>query len=79
MQIDQKTIQRLLSMNDEKLASLIEQIARQSGIPPESLGISPGNIQSIRSALSNANADDLARMNRMYEAYRKNGRPGGAG
>ena len=76
MQIDQKTIRRLLAMNDEKLLTLFGQIAQESGIPAESIGITPGDIRSIRSALSGATDADLEQMNRMYEEYPKNNRGG---
>lgn len=71
MQIDQKTLARLLSMNDERLALLINRIARESGITPETLGAHPENIASIRAALGSATEEDLKRLNALYAAYRK--------
>ena len=72
MQIDQKTIRRMLSMSDEQLAALMTQIARESGMNPADFGIRPGDIQSIRNALGNANEEDLKKMNLLYDDYRRN-------
>lgn len=71
MQIDQKTLGRLLSMNDEKLAQLIRKIAEESGISPEALGARPDDIASIRAALGSATEEDLKRLNALYAAYRQ--------
>ena len=74
MQIDQKTIRRMLSMSDEQLASLMTQIAQESGIRPEEFGIRPGDMQSIRQALGNASEDDIQKMNQLYDNYRRSRR-----
>ncbi len=71
MQIDQKTLQRLLTMNDEKLAAMIDRIARESGISPEALGARPDDIRSIRAALGSATEEDLKRLNELYNVYRQ--------
>lgn len=71
MHIDQKTLRLLLSMNDEKLAGLMQQIARESGIPPEALGAKSDDIASIRAALGSATEEDLNRLNALYAAYRR--------
>lgn len=74
MQIDKKMLDRLLGMNDDQLGDLIRRIATESGIDPAVLGISTENIAAIRAALSNADTQDLAQYNQIYEAYRKNRR-----
>ena len=61
-------------MNDDQLGDLIRRIATESGIDPAVLGISTENIAAIRAALSNADTQDLAQYNQIYEAYRKNRR-----
>ena len=63
MQIDQKTLNRLLTMNDDQLGNLIQEIAREAGIDPSTLGLNPQNIADVRQALGNATNDDLQKMN----------------
>ena len=72
MQIDQKMLNRLLSMNDDQLGALIGQIATESGIDPSTLGIDAQNLTSIRTALSNATDADLEQLNRIWSDYRQN-------
>ena len=74
MQLDQKMLNRLLSLNDQQLGALIEQIARESGIDPAQLGIQPDNIAGIRQALGSATDADVEKLNQMYADYRRNQR-----
>ena len=71
MQIDQKTLSRLLSMNDAQLGAIIRGIAAEAGIDPAQLGLNPDNIASVRRALGAATDADLAQMNALYESYRQ--------
>ena len=77
MQIDPKMLKRLLSMNDEQLKELIDQIAREAGVDPSALGLRPENLQSVRQALSNATDSDLEQFNQIYNAYRQSRRNSG--
>ncbi len=72
MQIDQKTLQYLLSLNDEKLAAMLQKVARESGISPDAIGGRPDDINSIRAALGSATDADLKRLNELYAAFRQN-------
>lgn len=72
MHIDQKMLNRLLSMNDDQLGALIGQIATESGINPSALGIDAQNLTSIRQALSNATDADLEQLNQIWSDYRQN-------
>ncbi len=74
MQLDQKMLNRLLTMNDEQLGEVVREIAREAGIDPALLGIDPQNIKSIRQALGAANDTDLQQLNEVYQAYRQNKR-----
>ena len=71
MQIDQKMLNRLLNMNDEQLGNLIQEIAKEAGIDPATLGLNPQNIADVRNALGNATDGDLQKMNAVYEEYRR--------
>ncbi len=74
MQLDQKMLNRLLSMSDEQLASVIGKIAAESGIDPMLLGMNPENVQSIRQALGSAGEEELKQLGEIYTAYRQNQR-----
>lgn len=74
MQIDKKSLERLLTMNDSQLSELIKKIAEESGIDPAVLGLNPQNIQSIRQALGSASDQDLTQLNQIYDTYRQNRR-----
>lgn len=70
MQIDRQALERLLSMNDKQLKSVINRLAAQSGINPSDFNIDPKSIESIRQALSSASDEDLKRIAEQYEAGR---------
>ena len=71
MQIDQKMLNRLLTMNDDQLGNLIREIANEAGIDPSALGLNPQNIADLRRALGSATEDDMQKMNTVYEEYRR--------
>ena len=71
MQIDQKMLNRLLTMNDQQLGNLIQEIAKEAGIDPSMLGLNPQNIADVRNALGNATDGDLEKLNAVYEEYRR--------
>ncbi len=74
MQLDKKSIDRLLSMNDRALEELVRRVAAESGIDPRALGLNIENIQSLRTALSSATEADLAALTEVYNAYKQNKR-----
>lgn len=74
MQIDQKMLNRLLTMDDKQLGEIIQTIATEAGIDPTMLGLNPENIQSIRQALGSATDQDLEQLNAVYNTYRQNKR-----
>ena len=71
MQIDRQALEKLLSMNDRQLKSVITRLATQSGIDPAEFNIDPKSIESIRTALGSASDEDLRRIAEQYEANRK--------
>ena len=72
MQIDQKTLNRLLSMRDDQLAAVIRKIAADAGIDPAALGLNPNNVAEIRRALGSASSEDLEQLGEIYNTYRQN-------
>lgn len=73
MQIDRRSLERLLSLNDRQLGLVINKLLSESGIDPAAFNIDPKNIASVRDAIANANDDDLRRVAEQYEAYKKSG------
>ncbi|MBE6589076.1 MAG: hypothetical protein E7643_02745 [Ruminococcaceae bacterium] len=71
MQIDQKTLSRLLAMNDEQLSTVIKKIAVDAGIDPTALGITQDSIESIRTALGSVSDRDLEALNEVYQSFRQ--------
>ena len=61
MQLDRNAINRMLSLNDEQLKSLIRSLAENTGLDLSSFNISATDVQSIRRALSGATDADLER------------------
>ena len=74
MQIDQKMLNRLLTMDDEHLADLIRNVATEAGIDPSQIGLNKQSIADIRQALGSATSQDLQRINDVYQSYRHNQR-----
>jgi hypothetical protein len=73
MLLDKKTLDMLLSLDDDKLALVIKKIAADAGIPPQSLSIGKSEISGIRSALSMATDSDISRALELIKNY-KNGK-----
>ena len=76
MQLDKKSLDRLLTLNDAQLAEVIRTIAAEAGIDPSLLGLNPQNISGIRQALGSATQEDLAQLNTIYDTYKQNRRRG---
>lgn len=68
MQLDKNKLNLLLRMNDGQLQELLQRIAKESGIRPESLGLNPQNIEEIRRVLGSATDADLEQYNRILRA-----------
>lgn len=73
MQLDQKTLSRLLAMNDEQLTSVIQHLATDAGIDPSGLGIDEGRIREIRRALGSVTDRDLEALGEIYRDFRTKG------
>ena len=71
MKIDKRSLQILLSMNDEQLSALLAKIAKESGISAADFGANPNDLNGIRQALGAATEADLERLNALYADYRQ--------
>ena len=74
MQLDRKTLQKLLSLNDEQLTAVIRTLADSSGLDLSEFNIRPDDINSIRTALSGATEEDLLRATEQLRDFRRNKR-----
>ena len=72
MQIDQKMLNRLLSMDDKHFVELIRSVATEAGIDPSQIMLDSKGIADIRHALSVASNQDLQQISDIYRAYRQN-------
>ena len=59
MQINKKTIDMLLSLNDKQLMETVNMITRKSGIDLSTFNITKNDIESIRKGLKNATDEDI--------------------
>lgn len=73
MQIDRKSLEKLLTLNDRQLGAIITRLASESGIDMASFNVDPKDIASVRRALSTATDEDLMRVTEQYEQYKKGG------
>ena len=71
MQLDKKTLNMLLSLNDAQLVNIIKTISEKSGLDLSSFNISATDVQSIRRALENASDDDIRRAQENINNYKK--------
>lgn len=70
MQLDQKMLQRMLSLDDDRLKDVIRSLAENSGLDLSGFNISPDDINSIRTALSGATDEDLRRASKQLRDFR---------
>ncbi len=71
MQLNKKMLDRLLEMNDDRLSSVIRQIANEAGVDPNLLGLNPDNIAEVRRALGSATDADIEGLSAVYDDYRR--------
>ena len=76
MQIDRRSIERLLTLNDKQLSLVISKLLAESGIDPAAFNVDPKDISSVRRVLGGASEEDLRRVTEQYEEYKKRGGKG---
>ncbi|MBQ1232784.1 MAG: hypothetical protein IIW17_00035 [Clostridia bacterium] len=72
MTLDKQAVEKLLALNDKQLAMVIKKLTAEAGIDPSLFQMTPGNIQALRTALSMATDEDLARASEQLAKLRKN-------
>ncbi|MBR2387211.1 MAG: hypothetical protein IKB02_00420 [Clostridia bacterium] len=73
MQIDRKSLEKLLTLNDRQLASVIKRIAGEGGVDLSAFNVNPADLESVRRALRGATDEDLLNITRQYEQMKKGG------
>ena len=76
MQIDRRSLEKLLTLNDRQLSTVIARLLAESGIDPASFNIDPKDIVGLRRAIANASDEDLKLVAEQYESYRSQKRRG---
>lgn len=73
MTLDRNAVNKLLALNDKQLALVIKKLTAEAGIDPSLFQINTSNIQALRTALSMATDEDLARASEQLAAMKKDG------
>ena len=67
MQLDRKSLNRLLSLNDRQLQLIIEKLASEYGLDLSRVQVRPGDMESLRNAIRNASDSDLLELGRQIQ------------
>lgn len=76
MTLDRNAVEKLLALNDKQLALVIKKLTAEAGIDPSLIQFTPANVQALRTALSMATDEDLARAGEQLARMKKNGGEG---
>ena len=71
MKIDKKTVDKILTLNDDQLWKIIQAVASRSGID-KSLE-RPKDMSKIRSTLSSLSEDDVTRITELFKKGKLDG------
>lgn len=74
MQINRKTLDGLLSLNDKQLMTLIGNLAKNNGVDLSEFQVDPSDVQSIRRALSGITDEDINKIVAQYTRAKNGGR-----
>ena len=67
MQLDRKSLNRLLALNDRQLQAIIEKLASEYGLDLSRFQVRPGDMESLRNAIRNASDSDLLELGRQIQ------------
>ena len=71
MKIDKKTVDKILTLNDDQLWKIIQAVASKSGID-KNLD-RPKDMSKIRSTLSSLSEDDVTRITELFKKGKLDG------
>ena len=64
MKLDRRALDRLLSLNDAQLATVIEKLTREYGVDLEGLNISTADMAALRRTLRSTTDEELMNFTR---------------
>ena len=64
MKLDRKALERLLSLNDAQLRTVLDKLAREYGLDLTPLSIGQGDLEGLRRALRTATDEELVALTR---------------
>ena len=70
MQINKRTIDMLLSLNDKQLMEMVNTIVAKSGIDLSVFNISKNDIESIRKGLRSATDEDIKKAQAILDSFK---------
>ena len=73
MMLDKRAVAMLLTLDDARLAMVIKKLIADAGVDPSTVKLGEKELAGIRTALSSATDDDLARAGELIENF-KNGK-----
>lgn len=71
MKIDKKTVDKILTLNDDQLWKIIQAVASKSGVD-KNLD-RPKDMSKIRSTLSSLSEDDITRITELFKKGKLDG------
>lgn len=72
MQLDKKSLDRLLALNDDQLRMVLRGLLKEYGVDPTGIPLEKFDMSKLRAALSGATDEDIQRFMTMLSA------PGGS-
>lgn len=70
MQLDRKSLERLLMLSDRQLQAVIERLATEYGLDLSKFQVRPGDMESLRRAIRNASDQDLMELTKQLNKGR---------
>ncbi len=74
MQLDQKSLKKLLALNDDQLRKVLAGLLAEYGIDPSTIPLAQFDMGRLRAVLANATDDDLKRLTEMLSGGNRVGR-----
>ncbi len=62
MQLDRKTMEKLLSLSDRQLSAVLEKLGREYGLDLSAFQIRPGDLDGVRRTIRTMSDGDLLRL-----------------
>ena len=70
MQLDRKSLNRLLMLNDRQLQAVIDKLTQEYGLDLSGFRVRPGDMESLRQAIRNAGDEELMELTRQLREGR---------